>query len=319
MATRNYIRGLPQTATLVSIGQVADAAPVHLKRYGVLKTGLAETFVLYEDDAGVSPLPNDAYELTSLDSEWTARESVANGGTGLNIFAQFKVTNATYHGVPLYASFKDFGSYTDNDAPREALGVQTTMSATGTFTPTEDALRTILTSDTSGGANTITVDVPAFIGQDVFVLCDGVGLTDCDFPGKKATGNVVISAGFMLRLTSISLTEYVAVNEVTADYVSGTDEIIIHSSGNMEIKMDLGSVSTPTNLGSIYYNSKTAIFPVAFNSINGEGLTVMTKHTGGRTWCGDYTSLSTTQVELWIYGATNGSAGVIYLIARGKI
>lgn len=231
MVTKNYIRGVPQSAVLISIGQT-DGAIEYLRRDGVHVNGLAAPFTLYEDIGGSSPLPNDSYELKSLDVEWTDRESIANGGTGKSIYSQWQVTDPTYYNIDLYASFQDFGTYTDNDAPYSRLGGALAISASGTIVPSTGYIRQIVTVDTSSGAVSLTVDPPEFIGQDIYILCDGAGLVDVDFDGKLATGNVNISDKLMLRLTAKSLTEWSVVNEVTADYTNGS-EITQWSSGKM--------------------------------------------------------------------------------------
>lgn len=231
---RNYILGRTETLLKQAVEQ-ADGSNQYLSIDGVYKNGF-NTLLLYTDAAGAFPLPGAAYSETTVDADWTSDEA-GTGGTGETVYSQYIVSDPTYQGIDLYADIKNFGTYTDNDAPFNQVGGEITVTATGTITPPDGFLRYLVISDTSGGANILTIAVPKFVGQDVFILCDGAGLTDVDFPGKKATGNVVISDGLMLRLTAISVTEYVAVNEVTADYVSGSENIFQKPCGDYETRV----------------------------------------------------------------------------------
>jgi hypothetical protein len=296
---RNYILGITETLALKPIG-IATGASQYVSLDDVYKNGF-NSLVLYTDAGGASPVPGAAYSMTTVDSEWTEDEA-GTGGTGETVYSQYAVTNATYQGIPLWADIENYGTYTDNDAPFSQIGGTLEVSASGTVVPSEGLIRQIITSDTSGGAVTITVDVPAFIGQDVFIRCDGAGLTDVDFPGKLATGNVVVSDGFMLRLTAISLTEYVAVNEVTADYISG-DFQIVYTSGNIlkqTITATVASLSiSPQELGNVKASTP---YPVAF-------LTVTANYGTGSS-SGRYTFLNSAITAITELTETGGLSAV---------
>ena len=268
---RNYILGQTESLALRPIGQ-ADGSNQYISIDDVYKNGF-NSLVLYEDAGGSSPVPNAAYSMTTVDQEWTTDES-GTGGTGEIVYSQFIVSDPTYQAIDLYANLKNYGTYTDNDAPFSQLGGALAISASGTIVPSTGYIRQIVTVDTSSGAVSLTVDPPAFIGQEIYYLCDGAGLLTVDFPGKLSTGDVVVSNGLMLRTISKSLTEWSAVNEVTADYVSGTSQVISESSGDIAQRLHLtGTASTPssndfgTASGTVYILSATPTFPVTFATI----------------------------------------------------
>jgi hypothetical protein len=140
----------------------------------------------------------------------------------------------------------------DKWIPAYAPTKPSTVSATGTFTI--EYRHHYITSDTSGGSNTITLQDGKFVGQKVTVECDGTGLTNLEFTGKIPTGPVPISDGKKCNLEWNS-TAWVADGGVTADYVTSGIRTEITSLGKMKHSEDADVAGLSTY---------TPVFPVPF-------------------------------------------------------
>lgn len=115
---RNYIVGTFETITLAPIGQ-ADGSVQFLFNDKVLTNAISD-LVLYTDSAGASAVPLTDYSMMTTDTIMTTAEA-GIGGSGKTVYSQFQVTNATYQGIDLWATFTNFGTYTDNDALGDLL------------------------------------------------------------------------------------------------------------------------------------------------------------------------------------------------------
>jgi hypothetical protein len=117
---RNYILGQYETKTLQPVGQF-DGSVSYLQFDGVLSYAFSDTgFVLYTDSSGTSAVPGTSYNFVTIDATLTAEESKV-GGTNDTIYTQIQITDASYQGVELWATFRNFGSYTDNEALQDLL------------------------------------------------------------------------------------------------------------------------------------------------------------------------------------------------------
>lgn len=244
---RNYIKGQFETLGTVPnpvyIGQ-ATGGNDFIKADTVLTNGFSD-LILYTDSAGSSPVPNDDYGETTQDATATTKEAdTAGGGSGKVVYTQYKVTNATYIGVDLYATFTNFGTYTDNDAPFEQIGQGQTFTASDTVTPGSGAISTWVTADTSLGNVTLTLSDGEFVGQRIEIECDGSGLAYIKGTGVYVDASAVgvpVSDGLMFR-AKWNGSAWKAVNEVTADYVSGTYDVA-KTSGGKQVLVETVTIS----------------------------------------------------------------------------
>lgn len=107
----NYTPGVTEILTLESIGQNNGTNTV-IKVDGYF-TNIFSDLTLYTDAAGTSQVPIDAYAQTSIDQTVTNLEV---GKTNKTAYKTYIVTNPTYQNVDLWATFTNFGTYTDNGA-----------------------------------------------------------------------------------------------------------------------------------------------------------------------------------------------------------
>lgn len=107
----NYVPGDFELLSLQSIGSVG--VPPELIKIENGFTNIFADLHIYTDSSGTAEVPGSAIDLLGLDEYVTGKEETESGKTA---YKAFQITNATYQGVPLWVTFNNFGTYTDNQA-----------------------------------------------------------------------------------------------------------------------------------------------------------------------------------------------------------
>ena len=127
---RNYTQGDYEEITEQSIGEFT------LNTWGYIKLDTYFKFLFSDPVVKVAStsavISTSDYELLR-DDRYTTLEA-ADEGSGKTIYAQLKITNATYAGVELALDCNNFGTYTDNEAV-ESLMVGFLGDFAGTTAP----------------------------------------------------------------------------------------------------------------------------------------------------------------------------------------
>lgn len=116
---KNYIQGTFESFNDINVGSFIIDEWTHIKLDGYFKFLFSDP-VLKLESSGVV-IPTSDYDLLE-DDAYTAREA-ETGGSGKTVYAQIRVTNATYAGVDLTLSGSNFGSYADNEAVANILPI----------------------------------------------------------------------------------------------------------------------------------------------------------------------------------------------------
>lgn len=183
------------------------------------------------------------------------------------------------------------------------------VSATGSFTT--EYRNHIITSDTSGGNNTITLDDGLFNGQEVEIFSSGSGITYVKGVGVLTNGRksgiwdgsltlgTVVSEGYSLKLKwNSNLSIWMVKVEITAKYIASSHDVEQWSNGAMDM---LRSISVG--------GSASVTVPVAFTSVNYR-ITIGVNVNSARM--STYTITSTTQYNL--FGFSDSGVGATVLI-----
>lgn len=229
---RDYIVGQTETLTLVPIGQ-ADGSNQFIKVDGVLVNGFSD-LTLYTDAAGSSPVPGGDYSETTIDVQWTADEAQA-GGTGKTVHSQFQVTNATYHGIDLWATITNFGTYTSNDAIFNQQGGLLSVTSTGSYNVPEGYRLYTFEIDTTLGDVTPEIGGGKFHGQQVLLKETGGGnkarIKGSGFYLGADSGGMYLVNRSILCTWNANGSEWEMDDCVTAEWVDGSWRIFVHQSG----------------------------------------------------------------------------------------
>lgn len=243
---QRYYRGDPLNALKIKLNQSIDNGLMFVQRDRIHVNGFSD-LILYIDAAGTSPIPLSSYEAYTVDSDWTTSEV---GFTNKTIYSQYRITDATYWSIDVYADFTDFGVYTDVDAEYAMVGGNLTISSGGTITPPDGYTDYTIIADASIGGFTVAIANGSFDGQRVtvyvgddataLVYVTGVGsvvnrVQDGIYVGP-GTGTP-ISAGRSLFMTwNSTLSIWIVQDGVTADYPGpGPQPVLSYSTGNMSI------------------------------------------------------------------------------------
>ena len=108
---RNYIKGDYEVITDQNIGSFVVSTWSYVKLDGYFKYLFTDVVVKVASTSAVVPAGD--YELLQ-DDRYTGYEA-ESGGSGKTVYAQIKITNASYAGIDLLISCNNFGSYTDNE------------------------------------------------------------------------------------------------------------------------------------------------------------------------------------------------------------
>lgn len=166
--------------------------------------------------------------------------------------------------------------------------------------------KNIVQCDTSLGTVTITLSDGIFDGQHVEVYCNGSSLTYVKgtgvYLGASSLGSP-ISDGLAFRATwSSTAGKWKPINEITADYTSGSQRIRQWSKGSMSIDLKQGVVFSASSAGSatLTYAVAFSIAPEILMSYNSPG------------------AFPTNQARE-SYDSTSGASGVLRLTATSII
>lgn len=107
----NYEAGENETLSLQNIGTASSTARVISIENGF--TNIYADLLLYTNAGGTAQVPLSSYDYIGEDETLTALEV---GQTGKTLYRAFQVTDPTYQGITLYATFLNYGTYTDNQA-----------------------------------------------------------------------------------------------------------------------------------------------------------------------------------------------------------
>jgi len=129
--------------------------------------------------------------------------------------------------------------------------------------------------DTSAGNVSISILDGSFISQKVKVLCDGSGLAYVTFTGKLATGDVPISDGLAFN-AEWDGTKWVVIDEVTAEYVSGSITVIQTSIGDTNFWISGFAVGGSGSTLTWPIILASSIYIISVTSISDAGLTLRT-------------------------------------------
>lgn len=280
----DYKRGIYEDLTLQPLSLQADGSYQFLIVDGeVYKNGFTN-LVLYTDAAGANPIPlgvgGGNYEYAEPDQLWTAQEALT-GGTGDSVYTQFRVTNATYQGVDLWADFRNFGTYTSNSADYDIVGGSETINSTTTLTVPNGRTRYRYNFDSSLGDIAPTIGDGAFDGQQIILKDTGeANMTRIKGPGFYLGAD---SGGMYLKSRSILCTwnaddsVWEMDDSVTAEWVSGSQNVVQRANGYMRIySLSGGTFSAQAFITVVQPN------PVQFaNSSYETSIQVLTQAPGG--------------------------------------
>lgn len=107
----NYNVGVYETLTLEDIGTATGAA-----RFIKIENGFTNIYAdldLFTDSGGTVQVPYSSYDFIGENEIITGLEV---GNSDKTAYKAFQVTDPTYQGITLYATFSNFGTYTDNQA-----------------------------------------------------------------------------------------------------------------------------------------------------------------------------------------------------------
>jgi hypothetical protein len=154
--------------------------------------------------------------------------------------------------------------------------------------------------DTTLGDALFTLDPGKFEGQQVHLIVDGTGIAELIGGNGIYVNSIFITentGGTHLKWTN---SKWVAVNEVTADYVAGSWSIKKCSSGNVSAQgLNDSNVTSLTAVGNIARG--TAIFTHPLTILNRGKVSPMTVKTITGTsanWGGDIITESTTETQI---------------------
>lgn len=200
-------------------------------------------------------------------------------------------------------------------APTEIMNVSASGSLTIGFRHYEVEV------DLSAGAVSIsTLPLPKFIGQKVHIYGIGSGVGDIGGgTGLYANGVYFTENTGGVYLTAVDNSgtlEWRAGNGVTADYVSGTDSLNLYASGKAAIGIYTSTITTSSSTGSVYSGNSIKSFPITLSYVDNYPL--VSSYGDDSVWTGRARSLTTSQVQLYLYGATNTQTGIMFAKIEGK-
>ena len=257
---RDYIRNQSETQTLVSIVPNDGSFGFLQLSESVLKNGFSD-LLLYADSGGVTQLVlNTDYELAPADTDWTADEV---GFSNKTVYPQFRITNATYQNVAIWATFTNFGVYTSADANFDMVGGSETVTTSATLTVPFGHTRYRFNFDSTSGDIAPTMPNGAFDGQQCILKDTGAAnMTRIKGPGFYLGAD---SGGMYLKSRSILVTwnsddsVWEMDDAVVAEWVSGNFIIVQKAYGAIEQIYSINVATSSVASGAIFISNTDVI------------------------------------------------------------
>lgn len=214
-------------------------------------------------------------------------------------------------------------THQDQWNPVSAETVQQTISASGALTLGFSDHKVEV--DVSLGNVAISaLPVPDFLGQKLHVFATGSGIASIDGGnGVYANGIFITENTGGAHLESVDnggTLEWRAVNDVTADWVSGNYNIIMSAYGRYRLlyENNLVSVSSVAS-GNVYSSPSTALnYPVPFATAPDTSGVSVRSTTSGNVWGGLFSGYLTTGASIRLFGSASDGGGILMATIEGE-